>query len=89
MYALTSMPIKKILTIFALLMPSTAVFAVACGSSEIEDELFPQISDPGRVFSLDELIGTPYKEVSNYSIEGLPGASDASFGFMKIGSGEP
>jgi hypothetical protein len=80
---------KKMLTIFALLMPSIAVFAVACGSSEIEDELFPQISDPGRVFSLDELIGTPYKEVSNYSIEGLPGASDASFGFMKIGSGEP
>jgi len=77
MYALTSMPIqKKLPTIFALLMPSLAVFAVACGSSESEDELFPQISDPGRVFSLDELIATPYKEVSNYSAEGLPRASD-------------
>ena len=82
------MPIhKKLLLIFALLMAS--VVAVACGSSESEDELFPQISDLGRVFSLDELIATPYKEVSNYSTEGLPGASDVSFGFMKIGSGEP
>jgi hypothetical protein len=84
------MPIhKNLLPIFALLMASMVVFTVACGSSESEDELFPQISDPGRVFSLDELIATPYKEVSNYSTEGLPGASDASFGFMKIDSGEP
>ena len=80
---------KKLLTIFALIMASIVVFAVACGSSESEDELFPKISDPGRVFSLDELITTPYKEVRNYSTEGLPGASDASYGFMKIGSGEP
>jgi hypothetical protein len=80
---------KKLLPIFALLMASIVVFAVACGSSESEDELFRQISNPGRVFSLDELIATPYKEVSNYSTEGLPGASDASFGFMKIGSGQP
>ena len=73
------MPIhKKLLLIFALLMAS--VVAVACGSSESEDELFPQISDPGRVFSLDELIATPYKEVSNYSTEGLPGASDVTLG---------
>ena len=84
------MPIhKNKLPIFALLVASVAVFAVACGSSESEDELFPQISDPGSVFSLDELIATPYKEVSNYSTEGLPGASDVSFGFMKIGGGEP
>jgi hypothetical protein len=53
------MPIhKKLLPIFALIMASIVVFAVACGSSESENELFPQISDPGRVFSLDELIAT-------------------------------
>jgi hypothetical protein len=80
---------KTKLTISALLMAFVVVFTLACGSSESEDELFLQISDPGRVYSLDEMIATPYKEVSNYSTEGLPGASDASFGFMKIGSGEP
>ncbi|MEE8046156.1 MAG: DUF6810 family protein [Dehalococcoidia bacterium] len=80
---------KRMLQEFVLLMALMDMTAVACGSSEGEDDSFSKISDPGKVFSLDDLIATPYKEVSNYSTEGLPGASDVSFGFMKIGNGEP
>ena len=61
----------------------------ACGSSESENDTFPQISDPGVVLTLDDLLSTPYKELSNYSTEDLPGATDVSFGFMRVAGGDP
>jgi hypothetical protein len=72
----------------ALLTISTIVIA-GCGSGANEDEIFPKISDPGRIFTLDDVLATPYKELNNYSTAELPGASEASYGFMRIGGGEP
>ena len=72
----------------ALLTISTIVIA-GCGSGASEDEIFPKISDPGRIFTLDDVLATPYKELNNYSTAELPGASEASYGFMRIGGGEP
>ena len=74
--------------LIALLTISTILIA-GCGSSSSEDELFPQISDPGTIFTLDEVLATPYKELNNYSTDELPGATEASYGFMRIGGGEP
>jgi hypothetical protein len=72
----------------ALLILST-IFITGCGSGQSEDELFPQISDPGQIFTLKDVLTTPYKELRNYSTDQLPGATDASYGFMRIGSGDP
>lgn len=66
-----------------------ALAPVACGSSEEEEALFPKISDSGAVWTLDDLKATPYKESSNYSTEGLPGATDVSFGFLRYEGGDP
>jgi hypothetical protein len=69
---------------FALL-----ISAVGCGDGEAEDDSFPKISDPGVVLTLQDLLATPYKESSNYSTENLPGATDVSFGFLRVGNGDP
>ena len=74
---------------FIALLTLSAIFIAGCGSGQSEDEVFPQISDPGTVFTLDDVLATPYKELNNYSTDELPGASGASYGFMRIGAGEP
>jgi len=61
----------------------------ACASTTDEEENFPQISDPGQTFTLDDLLGTTFKQSSNYSIEGLPGSSNVSYGFLRIPGGDP
>jgi len=70
-------------------MSSLAIIAGACGSSESDEVQFQKISDPGTVFTHADLLATPYKESSNYSTENLPGATDVSFGFLRVGSGDP
>jgi hypothetical protein len=82
-------PRRIFLPILIVVMVFAVVLATACGSSASEEEVFPQISDPGQVFSLDDLLATPYKQSNNYSTEGLPGATDVSFGFLRVGGGEP
>jgi hypothetical protein len=74
--------------LIALLTISTIIIA-GCGSGANEDEIFPQISDTDRIFTLDDVMATPYKELNNYSTDQLPGATEASYGFMRIGGGEP
>ena len=70
-------------------MSSLAIIAGACGSGESDEVSFQKISDPGTVFTHADLLATPYKESSNYSTENLPGATDVSFGFLRVGSGDP
>jgi len=67
----------------------SAILFAGCGSGESEEALFLQISDPGQIMTLDDLLATPYKELSNYSIEGLSGAIDVSYGFLRVGEGDP
>jgi hypothetical protein len=80
---------KNMLLTIALLVAAVAATALGCGSSDSNEDVFIQVRDPGHVFSMADLIATPYKEVSNYSTEGLPGATDVSFGFMKVSGGDP
>lgn len=67
----------------------SAAFVAACGSNETEEVTFPQISDPGSVFTIDDVKATGYKESSSYSTEGLPGVTEVSFGFLRIAGGDP
>ncbi|NQW19284.1 MAG: hypothetical protein HQ477_00965 [Chloroflexi bacterium] len=80
---------KRLLPIFLTLMILITMSFAGCWSSKDDDELFSQISDPGQVLTLDDLLATQYKESSSYSTEGLPGATDVSFGFLRVGSGDP
>ncbi len=75
--------------IIALASTVLVTALAACGSSESEEFIFPQISDPGSVFTIDDVKATGYKESSSYSTEGLPGAIDVSFGFLRVGGGDP
>ena len=77
------------LALLIALLTLSAIFIAGCGSGSSEDELFPQISDPSTIFTLDDVLATPYKELNNYSTDELPGATDASYGFMRIGDGDP
>jgi hypothetical protein len=78
---------KQLLKLVSLVL---LLFAVsACASAANEEENFSQISDPGQVFTLDDLLQTTFKESSNYSTEGLPGSSDVSYGFLRIPGGDP
>jgi hypothetical protein len=78
------------LLLFTILMLSVLAAApVACGSSESDEVLFPKISDPGTVFTLDDVMETGYKKSSTYDTDGLPGASEVYFGFLRVDGGEP
>ncbi len=75
--------------VVAMAMAAIAMTLSACSSSESVDESFAKISDPGQTLSIDDLLATPYKEVRDHSIDGLPGASYVSFGFYKVSGGDP
>jgi hypothetical protein len=80
----------RILPISLMLIIGLVTFVVAaCGSAESEEALFQQISDPGWVMTIDDLMATSFKEASNNSTDGLPGATDVSYGFLRVGGGEP
>jgi hypothetical protein len=85
-----SLPARKLLSAALIAVLTAMVLATAaCGSSDSGDDLFLQISDPGRVITIDDLRATAYKESNIYSTENLPGATDVSYGFLRVGSGEP
>ncbi|MDA1278941.1 MAG: hypothetical protein O3B95_02730 [Chloroflexi bacterium] len=69
------------------------IFAIvqfnACGGTLGDEQKFPQISDSGQVISVETLQATSFKESSVYSTEGLPGATYVSYGFLRVGSGDP
>ena len=79
----------RLLPALAVLMASIMIIAIGCGSSNPEEEGFPQISDPGVVLSTDDLLATPFKKSSTYDTVGLPGASDVLYGFLRVGDGDP
>ena len=68
--------------------------SLACGSADggggNDSELeFQQVMDIGATFSPDHLDGIGFKKSRSYDLEGLPGASEAIFGFWRIASGDP
>lgn len=64
------------------------ISASACGGGS-SDELFQQISDPGQTITVDTLRSTAFKESREYSVEGLPGATYVSYGFLRVGGRDP
>ena len=64
------------------------ISASACGDGS-SDQLFQQISDPGQTITVDTLRSTTFKESREYSVEGLPGATYVSYGFLRVGGRDP
>lgn len=80
---------------FALLGLIAASSLIACGSSDngssgdSAPQGFQQVTDLETVFEPDDLSAIGFKKARSYDLEGLPGASDAIFGFWRIASGDP
>lgn len=67
---------------------------LGCGSAETSGGEataveFQQVMDLGRNFTPEDLDEIGFKKSRSYDLEGLPGASDAIFGFWRIASGDP
>lgn len=72
----------------------TSAFLIACGSSdggsdENAEQGFQQVMDISEKFDPDDLSAIGFKKARSYDLEGLPGASEAIFGFWRIASGDP
>lgn len=67
-----------------------ALVAMACGSGGAGSAAaFTQVSDSGVIYTLDDLMAIGFKLSRTYPLDGLPGASDAVFGFWRIPKGDP
>ena len=70
------------------------VVLIACGSSDAGDDSsseqgFQQVMALEMTFDPDDLSVIGFKKARSYDLEGLPGASEAIFGFWRIASGAP
>ncbi len=71
-----------------------AAFLISCGSSyggndENAEQSFQQVMDVEMTFEPDDLNAIGFKKARSYDLKGLPGASEAIFGFWRISSGDP
>ena len=71
-----------------------AAISIACGSSDggsgdRGEQGFQQVMDVETAFEPDDLKTIGFKKARSYDLEGLPGASEAIFGFWRIASGDP
>ena len=79
----------------ALLGLIAASVLTACGSSDSGSsgdsapQGFQQVTDVETIFEPDDLSAIGFKKARSYDLEGLPGASEAIFGFWRIASGDP
>ena len=86
---------RKLRLIISLFVGSVAIASlVACGSSDDAGDSsaqqgFQQVMDIDTTFEPDDLSAIGFKKARNYDLEGLPGASEAIFGFWRIASGDP
>ncbi len=81
------------LAIAAVGVASLAV--IACGSDDQDapaagaSPAQAPVSSAGVIYTTDDLFDLEFKKVKAYSIEGLPGASAALFGFWRPPGGDP
>lgn len=67
-----------------------ALVATACGSdSGAPAGALDQVSDSGAIYTLNKLMAVGFKKSATYPLDGLPGATDAVFGFWRIPNGGP
>ena len=72
----------------------TTAVLIACGSTNGgndngAEQGFQQVMNIETIFDPDDLNSIGFKKARSYDLEGLPGASDAIFGFWRIASGDP
>ncbi len=70
----------------AVALASLVIAACGSGGSDVE---FERIQDTGSVLTPENVFAAGFRESKTYSVEGLPGASDAMFGFWRASGGDP
>ncbi len=60
----------------------------ACGDGS-SGTGFKQVSPAARTYSQDDFLAIGFKVVREYNVEGLPGATSASFGFWRVSGQAP
>ena len=85
---------RSFLSALAISTTLALVALTACGSddggaAESGAAGFQQVMDVETTFVTDDLDKIGFKKARSYKLEGLPGASDAIFGFWRIASGDP
>lgn len=67
-----------------------AMVATACGSvGSGSAASFAQISQFGATYTVDDLMALGFKKSRTYPLDGLPGATEAIFGFWRVPNGDP
>ena len=83
---------KSVAMVATVLAVALTAFSLACGSGSGDGgagNRFQKVSQTGMVYTADDLFALGFKQVKAYSVEGLPGASAAIFGFWRPPGGDP
>ena len=75
--------------LFVVMLMLAACGSDGGGDGRAADVGFRQVMDVETTFTADDLDKIGFKKSRLYDLEGLPGASDAIFGFWRISSGDP
>ena len=84
-------PGRKLLTPVVLAaIGLLALVAAACGSDDgATAASSTQVSDSGAIYTPDDLMALGFKKSRTYPLDGLPGATEAIFGFWRVPNGDP
>ena len=85
----STLNITAIATVAFVIAVLTACGSADSGVTESGPEGFQQVMNIEATFIPDDLDKIGFKKARSYKLEGLPGASDAIFGFWRIASGDP
>lgn len=72
------------LTLFSSLLLLVAAIACGSGGGASDKGGFQKVQDSARVYSIDNFLSIGFKQVKGYNVEGLPGATGASYGFWQV-----
>ena len=88
----TRLPRSSVVRAAIVLAVALAAFSLACGSGSGDGgsgSRSQKVSQTGVIYTTDDLFALGFKQSKAYSVEGLPGASAAIFGFWRPPGGDP
>ena len=85
-------PCTAVARVATVLAVALTALSLSCGSGSGDggaDSRFQKVSQTGVIYTTDDLFALGFKQVKAYSVEGLPGASAAIFGFWRPPDNDP
>ena len=81
-------PANRKRLLLALFVTVLSITSVTC-SSDNDGQAFRQVNPGTRTYSIADFESIGYKVVKEYDVEGLTGATGATYGFLRISGLEP